>query len=168
MRPIIRNTPLAAAIAATLLLGACAGGFDGVTYGSTSGGRVGAGSSTGTSGTTTGGGNSGGGTTGSGTTGGADTFTTWASPDFFQLYCVSCHSAGHEGDPSGSNLDWTTFSDVQLNSNDIRCGVAVTQDPSWQCPSSIVAEQFPIGNGPHPSDLDRIRLVAWINAGAPQ
>jgi len=129
-----------------------------------SGTTGGSGSSTG-AGTT---GGSSGGTTGgtSGTTGG-DTWASWASPDFFQTYCTSCHSAGGQGDPSGSNLDWTNLSDVRSNGNTIRCGVAVAQDPSWNCPGSVAAEQFPIGNGPHPADAERERLVSWIDAGMP-
>jgi hypothetical protein len=139
-------------------------GCSGTTSTETSGGTSGS-----SSGGSTGGGTSGGTNTGTGTTGGGDTWTSWASPDFFKLYCISCHVAGNdEADPPGSNLDWTIYSDVQMNANDIRCGVAVVQDPSWNCPSSIVAKQFPIGNGPKPSDVDRDRLVSWIAAGTPE
>jgi hypothetical protein len=49
----------------------------------------------------------------------------------------------------------------------MRCGVAVTQDPSWNCSPSIAAKQFPIGNGAKPSDAERDRIVAWITAGEP-
>jgi hypothetical protein len=126
----------------------------------TAGSSSGSGSTGGTTGGSTG--SSNGGTT---TGAGPDTWTNWASPDFFKLYCVSCHSSGGEGDPSGTNLDWTSYADVQMNANDIRCGVALAQDPSWNCPGSIVAKQFPIGSGPKPSDTERTRLVSWIDAG---
>ena len=133
------------------------GGSSGVA-GTTAGGSTGGG----TTGATSGGSSTGGGTTG------GDTWTSWASPDFFQAYCTSCHSAGGQGDPSGSGYDWTQYADVQTDANLIRCGVAVTQDPAWHCPSAIAAKQFPIGNGPHPSDADRDRLVGWIDAGLPE
>lgn len=147
--------------------------------GSTSGGSTGGGSSNGTGstsggasgGSTSGGGSTGGGTSGgassSGTTGGgADTWTNWASPDFFQSYCVSCHTPGGQGDPSGSNLDFTQYANVATNAATIRCGVAVTQDAAWNC--TVAAEQFPIGSGPHPTAPERDRLVAWIDAGMPE
>ncbi|HUB05880.1 MAG TPA: hypothetical protein VMB50_02705 [Myxococcales bacterium] len=150
--------------------------------GSTSGGSTGGGSSSGTgstsgsaSGGSTGGGASGGatgggtsgGSTSSGTTGGGgDTWTNWASPDFFQSYCVSCHTPGGQGDPSGSNLDFTQYANVATNAATIRCGVAVTQDAAWNC--TVAAEQFPIGSGPHPTAPERDRLVAWIDAGMPE
>jgi hypothetical protein len=148
-------------LAALLGAAACSGTTDTATTGTSTASSSSSGSGS------SGGGTSGGTTTGSATTGG-DTFTNWASPGFFKLYCVSCHSAGGQGDPSGSNLDWTSYPDVQLNANDIRCGVALAQDPSWNCPNSISAKQFPIGDGPKPSDVDRIRLVGWIDAGTPQ
>jgi len=161
----LRSASIVAALASGLVGVACSStdtgstgtGTDGT--GSSSGGGTSGGSGGGTSGGTTGG--------SSGTTGG-DTWTSWASPDFFQTYCVSCHTAGGAGDPSGTNLDWTSYADVQLNANDIRCGVAVLQDPSWQCPNSIAAKQFPIGSGPKPSDVERDRLVSWIDAGVPE
>ena len=98
----------------------------------------------------------------------ADTWTNWASPSFFQSYCVSCHTPGQAGDPSGANLDFTQYADVHTNANVIRCGVSVSQDSSWNCASSPIAEQFPIGGGPHPTPTERNRLVAWVTAGAPQ
>ena len=49
----------------------------------------------------------------------------------------------------------------------MRCGVAAVQDPSWNCGTSPSPRQFPIGNGPKPTDAERARLVAWITAGEP-
>jgi mono/diheme cytochrome c family protein len=97
---------------------------------------------------------------------GTDTWTNWASPQFFQAYCVSCHSTGNEGDPSGSNLDFSLYEDVVQQALTIRCGVAVQQNAGWSC--SVQPEQFPIGNGPKPSDADRERLIAWIDGGMPE
>ena len=150
------------ALVPVLLLGCSSSAETGTSSGGLSTGTAGgtSGGSTGTSSGTTSGG-------GAGSTGG-DTWTNWASPTFFQAYCTSCHSAGGEGDPASSGYDWTQYADVVTDANLIRCGVAVVQDPAWHCPDTIVAEQFPIGNGPHPSDADRDRLVSWIDAGLPQ
>jgi hypothetical protein len=97
-----------------------------------------------------------------------DTWSSWASADFFAMYCTSCHTPGQAGDPSGANLDFTQYAQVAAKAHDIRCGTAVTQDPSWGCSASPVAKQFPVGNGPKPTDAERNRLVAWIDAGYPQ
>jgi hypothetical protein len=93
----------------------------------------------------------------------ADT-DTWANyaQGFFATYCTSCHNAQ---DPTGR--DFTVQANVENDKRLARCGVAVAQDPKWTCPASPVPEQFPIGNGPKPSNADRARLVAWITAGAP-
>ena len=98
----------------------------------------------------------------------ADTWANWANASFFQVYCDACHMAGSSLEPSmPSNLYFTSQSNVVSNASVIRCGVCVTQDPSWGCPASPTAKQFPIGSGPLPSDADRNRVVAWITAGTP-
>jgi hypothetical protein len=111
---------------------------------------------------------------GSGTT---DTWCNYAS-GFFQTYCISCHYPGGEGNPSGTSLDFNLYSDVSTNSATIRCGVAPSQDPSWNC--TVPLKQFPLPNTPcmngattscvrqYPTDQERSRLVNWINAGAPE
>jgi hypothetical protein len=91
-----------------------------------------------------------------------DTWQSWAQ-GFFATYCVPCHGAGAPG-----GRDYRVQANVVRDAAEIRCGVAVTQDPSWNCdPAFPPPKQFPIGNGPKPSDADRGRLVAWITAGAP-
>jgi hypothetical protein len=90
-----------------------------------------------------------------------DTWQNYAAT-FFKTYCVACHNAQ---DPTGRDFDLQ--SSVENSKLGIRCGVAVSQDPSWKCSSSIAAKQFPIGTGPKPSDAERTRLVAWVTAGAP-
>jgi hypothetical protein len=97
----------------------------------------------------------------SGTASGGDTWASFAS-GFVTTYCVSCHAAS---DTAGR--DYTLEANVQKEKNEIRCGVATVQDPSWGCASFPPAKQFPIGTGAKPSDADRTRLVAWITAGAP-
>jgi hypothetical protein len=105
----------------------------------------------------------------SGTTGdgGADldTWDNWGQ-GFFTKYCVECHGVSN---PDG--LDFVVQATVVANKDTIRCGVCVTQDPSWSCPASPPAKQFPIsdmaGTNPKPADADRDRAVAWITAGCP-
>jgi hypothetical protein len=64
--------------------------------------------------------------------------------------------------------DCTKQARVAFDAPVIRCGVAVSWDPSWNCDTQgPQPKQFPIGNGPKPSDADRARVVAWLSAGAP-
>jgi len=94
-----------------------------------------------------------------------DTWANWAQ-GFFTRYCVECHGATN---PDG--LDFGVQATVIANKSTIRCGVCVQQDPAWGCPASPPAEQFPIsdstGTNPKPSDAERDRVVAWIDAGCP-
>ena len=94
--------------------------------------------------------------------GGADTWSNYAQ-GFFATYCVECHHAG-------SAQDFSTYAAVQTYAPVIRCGVAPTQLSG--CTGSPPARQFPIsdstGTNPRPSDAERLRLVAWIEAGLPQ
>ncbi len=105
------------------------------------------------------------GTDGGGTTidGGASS-DTWGSfaMGFFATYCVECHA----GPPSGR--DYQTIDDVQRDAAIIRCGTAPASEPSSDCGATPAAGQFPVGSGPFPSDEDRRRLVAWIDAGLPE
>jgi hypothetical protein len=89
---------------------------------------------------------------------------TWASyaAGFFVTYCVSCHNA-HDA----TGRDYDIQANVAKDKTAMRCGVAAAQDATWNCAASPVAKQFPIGNGPKPSDAERTRIVAWITAGEP-
>ena len=89
---------------------------------------------------------------------------SWASyaAGFFTAYCTECHNSG-----DATGRDYTVQAIVLKDKAAMRCGVAITQDPSWNCAASPVAKQFPIGSGPKPSDADRNRIVAWISAGEP-
>jgi hypothetical protein len=98
---------------------------------------------------------------------GTDTWCSWAS-GFFNAYCDACHVPGASGDPAGVQLDFTSYAMVQAREAEIRCGVGSAQDPAWACAAFPPPAQFPIGTGPKPSDAERGRLVAWIDAGAPQ
>ena len=92
----------------------------------------------------------------------APTWTTFAQP-FFQKYCVSCHQPGGQA----SLQDFNQYSVVQANAATIRCGVAPAGMTQSSCGASLAAGQFPIGNGPHPTDGERLTLIAWIDAGLP-
>jgi len=111
------------------------------------------------------GGSSSGASSGSGSDSGADTWASWGQ-GFFSKYCVECHAAS---DPKG--LDFTQHSVVTANKDTIRCGVSVQQDPSWNCAAFPPAKQFPISDqsmtNPKPTDAERDRAVAWIEAGCP-
>lgn len=105
------------------------------------------------------------GSSGGGDAASGDTWASWAQ-GFFSTYCVECHASS---DPTGR--DFTQQSIVVTNKDTIRCGVCVQQDPSWGCPASPPAKQFPISDGagtnPKPTDTERNRVVAWIGAGCP-
>ena len=91
----------------------------------------------------------------------ADTWSTFAM-GFFQTYCVECHA----GPPSGR--DYRTIADVTRDAARIRCGTAPAGETQSGCGSSPAPGMFPIGAGARPSDADRRRLVAWIEAGLPE
>jgi hypothetical protein len=91
----------------------------------------------------------------------ADTWETYAK-NFFATYCTSCHNP-----QDSTGRDYNIQADVLSDRVAMRCGVAASQDPAWNCAPSPVPRQFPIGNGPKPSDAERARIVAWINAGEP-
>jgi hypothetical protein len=106
-------------------------------------------------------GGDGGGGAGNDGGGGADTWTSYAA-GFTKAYCTECH------DPQDSTgRDYNLQAKVEAEKLVIRCGVAVTQDPTWNCAAWPPAKQFPVGSGPKPSDAERARIVAWISAGAP-
>lgn len=88
--------------------------------------------------------------------GGADTWETFAM-GFFSSYCVECHSGG--------SRDYTAIDHVSRDAAEIRCGVATTALSG--CGSFPPPRQFPVGTGAKPSDEERERLVAWIDAGLP-
>jgi hypothetical protein len=96
---------------------------------------------------------------------GGDTWVSW-DQGFFAKYCVECHGPS---DPTG--LDFTQQSIVVTNKLTIRCGIAATQDPSWDCASFPPPEQFPLsdssGHNPKPSPAERLRVIAWIDGGCP-
>ncbi len=88
---------------------------------------------------------------------GGDTWNSFAK-GFFESYCTACHDT--------SPKDFHTLADVRAWSAEIRCGVsAVALDG---CGAVAPPGQFPVGTGPHPSDAERARLVAWIDAGMPE
>jgi hypothetical protein len=90
----------------------------------------------------------------------APTYGNFAQ-NFFATYCVRCHPS-----PTESPRDFTQYAIIKSNSANIRCGVSPTLLSG--CTGTPAPSQFPIGNGPVPSDAERNQLVAWIEAGLPQ
>jgi hypothetical protein len=94
----------------------------------------------------------------------SDTWTSWAQ-GFTMTYCsATCHAPGGIGSRNGV-LDFTGYANVYTNRAEIRCGVATTTLSG--CTGNPPPKQFPCA-APYPSDADRMRLVAWIDAGAAQ
>ncbi len=89
----------------------------------------------------------------------ADTWESFAR-DFTDTYCVACHGAGNQ------MRDYTGYADLFRDRDRVRCGVSPTRAAG--CGRSPAPRQFPVGNGPKPSDPERSRLVEWIEAGAPE
>lgn len=104
------------------------------------------------------------------------TWDSWSSK-FVNAYCVSCHnpqapgcvgSRCHTaGDPK--MLDFRGREIIQRFPDALRCGVSLTQDPSWNC--RVAPNIFPRGNptctNAFPPLEDRTRFVDWVNAGMP-
>jgi len=97
--------------------------------------------------------------TGTGTT---DTWTNFAQA-FYAKYCVECHGAGNP------NRDYTTLVGVMKDAALDRCGVSTKSETG--CTGSPAPKQFPINDAtnsnPKPTDVERTRVVAWIDAGLP-
>jgi hypothetical protein len=92
---------------------------------------------------------------------GGDTWISYAAA-FFQTYCTACHDAR-----DSTGRDYTVQANVAKDKDVMRCGVAAMQDPTWSCAATPVPRQFPIGSGAKPTDAERARIVAWIDAGEP-
>ncbi len=93
--------------------------------------------------------------------GAADTYGNFAQ-GFFTTYCVPCHSATS----TDQARDYSSMADITRDHAEIACGVATTKLAG--CASFPPPRQFPIGTGAKPTDTERDRLVAWIQAGMPQ
>ena len=94
-----------------------------------------------------------------------DTWQNYAM-GFFQTYCVSCHNDDNAGD---ADRDFHVLSIVIGEKAKIACGLTKSES-DWAtrgCSGAPAARMFPIGNGPKPSDQERDRLIAWIDAGTP-
>jgi hypothetical protein len=90
-----------------------------------------------------------------------DTWTSFAR-DFFATYCVACHN----DDPTHLR-NYTMLADVRRDMEMLRCGIAPSALPGCTAALALPAS-FPVGDGPRPSDEERERLVAWIEAGLPE
>ena len=74
---------------------------------------------------------------------------TWANfaEEFMTTYCYECHG------PGDTLRDYSLQDMVRGESASIRAG--------------IISSQFPIGDGPFPSQAERDQLVEWLDDGAP-
>lgn len=88
---------------------------------------------------------------------GGHTYTTWAGPMFFGVYCASCHSSTLvttvERNYAPLGLDWNVPAAVHANLVLIRYDVGVS------------AYMPPVE--PRPSCAERLELLRWIDSGAP-
>lgn len=90
----------------------------------------------------------------------ADVEPTWFGGvrQFMADYCVACHSSGDK--------DFRSYDSAVAKRAPIRCGVAPSTQPgcgAWPPPN-----QFPVGDGPKPSDSERQMIVDWVDAGTPE
>jgi cytochrome c553 len=94
----------------------------------------------------------------------SDTWETFAK-GFFASFCVSCHDDDKKG---VATRDYHQLANVMKEKAEIACGVA-SSPAAWTqrgCKGFPPARQFPVGNGPKPTDAERDRLLRWIDAGA--
>jgi len=87
-----------------------------------------------------------------------DTWNNYAM-GFMATYCVGCHDGG--------TRDYRTIDEVIRDQDGIACGVSTTALDRCGA-GSPSPSQFPVGSGPFPSDAERERLVAWVDAGLPE
>lgn len=85
-----------------------------------------------------------------------DDWESFAQP-FFETYCLRCH---HSSLPAG---EMRQFAPVDLNFDD----PAVIRDNGARIRRAVGEFEFMPPNNPLPTDDERDRLVAWIDAGMP-
>lgn len=87
---------------------------------------------------------------------GGDTWDNYAK-DFFAFYCTRCHSVNNTTREERSNapmgLNWDDEASVRANLDRIRNAVGV--------------DNFMPPSEPKPDCDERLRLVRWIDSGAP-
>ncbi len=85
---------------------------------------------------------------------------TWEADiaPLFTTYCVPCHDTGN------ANRDYNLYADAFRDRSGIRCGVAPTRPNG--CNGFPPPGQFPVGNGPMPTEVERLLIVDWVEAGA--
>jgi hypothetical protein len=95
-----------------------------------------------------------------------DTWTGFAR-DFMARYCVRCHNDDMTGDVW---RNYRLLSSVAAEKVVIGCGLAKSSAVRdlRGCPSSAPpARQFPVGDGPKPTDAERERMLSWIDGDMP-
>jgi hypothetical protein len=102
-------------------------------------------------------------------TAGPDTWKSFAQ-GFTATYCVHCHNATTPAPSSDPGQNFNLYADVKAFASEIRCGVAPAGQLQSGCKGGGAFPppgQFPAG-APYPDDAQRLRMIAWINAGAPE
>ena len=98
---------------------------------------------------------------------GPDTWNNFAKA-FCATYCVECHNATTPDPSMDPDQDFNIYANVKSFTSKIRCGVAPAGQLQSGCPGDGAFPppgQFPAGP-PYPDDAERLRMIAWINAGA--
>lgn len=96
----------------------------------------------------------------------ADVFEGWPATVFFPTYCGDCHP-----DYTVAQMDWTNYEHVVLEYDHIYCGVGLEFVPECEHPDGgepHAPGHLPQEGGPQPTDEERARLIAWMDAGMPR
>jgi hypothetical protein len=94
---------------------------------------------------------------------------TWLSfgRGFMARYCVRCHDDDRAGEV---RRNYRLLAAVVRDRASIGCGIAgsAAVRNARGCPAGAPrARQLPVGDGPHPTDQERDRLLRWIDANTP-
>jgi len=90
-----------------------------------------------------------------------DYWEDWPRSTFFPTFCNECHPSMDTHDH-----DFTIYEDVVEEYNHIYCGVGLEMVP--ECEDHHEPGHLPQGDGAYPTDDERLRLVAWMDAGMPK
>jgi|GEM_PF-2840120 len=92
-----------------------------------------------------------------------DVYSGWPSTYFFPTYCMRCHPSA----TSATGIDnWLIYEHVVAEYDHIYCGVGLEMVP--ECGDHHDPGHLPQAGGPMPTDEERLRLIAWMDAGMPE
>jgi hypothetical protein len=90
-----------------------------------------------------------------------DYFEGWPSTGFFTPYCGDCHPH-----LTSNGWDWANHDHVREQYDHIYCGVNLVETD--ECGGHHVPGHLPQGGGAMPTEDERLRLIAWMDAGIPR